>query len=71
MLRRYTEFQCHAMPGTGLKVCGGMVVVCRPILVFSLGQAEQKYNSDALLDVAAEICSEGNIIKFRLSLPMK
>jgi len=31
------------MPGTGLKVCGGMVVVvvCKPILDFSLGQAEQ------------------------------
>ena len=34
------------MPGTGLKVCGGggMVggMVCKPILVFSLGQAEQQ-----------------------------
>ena len=34
------------MPRTGLKVCGGMVVVwcgvvCKPILVFSLSQAEQ------------------------------
>ena len=28
------------MPGTGLKVCGGGMV-CKPILVFSLGQAEQ------------------------------
>ena len=31
------------MPGTGLKVCGGGVVVwCVPILVYSLAQAEQK-----------------------------
>ena len=39
------------MPGTGLKVCGGMVGVvggyggggwCKPILVFSFGKAEQK-----------------------------
>ena len=46
MLRLHTEFQCPTMPGTGLKVCGGMVggMVggwCKPILVFSLGQAEQ------------------------------
>ena len=45
MLRLYTEFQCPTVPGTGLKVCGGMVGVvggwCKPILVFSLGQAEQ------------------------------
>ena len=40
----HTKFQCPTMPGTGLKVCGGMVggrVVCKPILVFSLSQAEQ------------------------------
>ena len=44
MLRLHTEFQCPTMPGTGLKVCGGMVgggMVCKPILVFSLGQAIQ------------------------------
>ena len=45
MLRLHPEFQCPTMPGTGLKVCGGggMVggMVCKPILVFSLGQAEQ------------------------------
>ena len=43
MLRLHTEFQCPTRPGTGLKVCGGggMVVWCVPILVFSLGQAEQ------------------------------
>ena len=37
----YTTFQRPTMPGTGLKVCGCGVVVCKPILVFSLGQAEQ------------------------------
>ena len=36
ILRLYTEFQCHTMHVTGLKVCGGMVklcggVVCKPI----------------------------------------
>ena len=37
----YTEFQCHTMPGTCIKVCGvvGGGMVCKPILVFSLGQA--------------------------------
>ena len=48
MLRLHTKFQCSTMPGTGLKVCGGwyggwVVWWCKPILVFSLGQAEQ-YN---------------------------
>ena len=52
MLRHHTKFQCSTMPGTGLKVCGGMVgggwvvVVCKPILVFSLSQAEQKTEFD-------------------------
>ena len=43
--------QSSLLPGTGRKVCGGLVVVvvvvvvvCKPILVFSLGfdQAEQQ-----------------------------
>ena len=42
----YNEFQSHTMSGTGLKVCGGMVGGCggwcKPIIVFSLAQAEQK-----------------------------
>ena len=58
ILMLYTEFQSSSMPRACQKVCGGMVVVvwCVPILVFSLGQAEQflgkmcpqdtKYNSD-------------------------
>ena len=42
MLRLHTEFQCPTIPGTGLKVCvGALVRWCKPILVFSLGQAEQ------------------------------
>ena len=46
MLRLYTEFICPTMLGTVLKVCGGMLwcgdgVVCKPIIVFSLVQAEQ------------------------------
>ena len=42
MLRLHTDFQCPTMPGTGLTVCGGMVGGWgKPILVFSLGQAEQ------------------------------
>ena len=46
MLRHQTNFQCSTMPELGLKVCGGMVgggwvVMYKPILVFSLGQAEQ------------------------------
>ena len=43
MLRLYTKFRCSTMPGTGQKVCGvgGGVVVFKPILVFSLAQAEQ------------------------------
>ena len=48
MLRLYTEFQCPAMSGTGLKVCVRWVwwwwVVwwLKPVIVFSLVQAEQK-----------------------------
>ena len=42
MLRLYTELQSSTMPGTGQKVCGGGWVVCKPTLVLSLGQAEQK-----------------------------
>ena len=44
----YTEFQSPTMPGTFQKVCVGVVggvgwvVVCKPISVFSFGQAEQK-----------------------------
>ena len=37
----YSEFQSPIMPGTCQKVCGGAVVVCKPIIVFSLAQAEQ------------------------------
>ena len=42
----YTEFQSPTMPGTCQKVCVGCGAVggcggCKPILVFSLGQAEQ------------------------------
>ena len=39
----YTELQSPTMPVTHLKVCVGGVVGgwCKPILVFSLGQAEQ------------------------------
>ena len=38
LFRLYTEFQCPTDPGTGQEVC---VVwwVCKPSLVFSLGQA--------------------------------
>ena len=49
----YTKFQCLNMPGAGQKVCGGMVCgvvvwwVCKPVLVFSLVQAEQ-YESEGL-----------------------
>ena len=46
MLRLYTEFQCPTMSGTGLKVCvrcgGGGGWWLKPIIVFSLVQAEQK-----------------------------
>ena len=47
MLRLYTKFQCSTMPGTGQKVCGGVVGGwaggwLKPILVFSLAKAEQK-----------------------------
>ena len=41
----YTEFQSPTMLGTPQKVCvggGGWVGVCKPILVFSFGQPEQK-----------------------------
>ena len=44
----HIEFYPTGLPRTGQKVCGGgggwvvVVVVLRPILVFSLGQAEQK-----------------------------
>ena len=41
----HVEFHPPGLPGTGQKVCGGgggWVVVCKPILVFSFGQAEQK-----------------------------
>ena len=31
------------LPGTSLKLCGGMV--CKPILFSRLGQAEQKYKT--------------------------
>ena len=47
ILMLYTKFQFPTMPGTRQKVCGGMVVwwvvwwVCKPILVFSFGLAEQ------------------------------
>ena len=40
----YTEFQSPTMPGTCQKVCvvgWGAVGGCKPILVFSFGQAEQ------------------------------
>ena len=34
MLSLLTKYQCLTMPGTGLKVCGGMVLlVCKPIIV--------------------------------------
>ena len=42
MLELYTEFQCPSMAGTDQQVCGGMVAVCKPIIVFSVAQAEQK-----------------------------
>ena len=41
----FTKFKFPTMPATGQKVCGGVVwwvVVFKPILVFSLAQAEQK-----------------------------
>ena len=42
----HVEFHPPELPGTGQRVCGGGSVgewwVLRPILVFSLGQAEQK-----------------------------
>ena len=47
ILMLYTEFQYPTMSGTGQKVCVGMVgggwvgLVCKPILVFRLAQAEQ------------------------------
>ena len=44
MLRLYTAFQCPTIPGTGLKVCVVWWVwwwVCKPIIMFSLAQAEQ------------------------------
>ena len=46
ILKLCVEFQFPAMPITGQKVCGGGVVVwwwwwLKPILVFSLAQAEQ------------------------------
>ena len=44
--RPCAEFQFPTMPATGLKVCGGVVWWwLKPILVFSLAQAEQKVNS--------------------------
>ena len=45
----HVEFHLPGLPGTGQKVCGGggwvggWWVVCKPILVFSLGQAEQYF----------------------------
>ena len=43
-----TNLQYPMMPGTGLKVCviggGDGVMDLKPILVFSLGQNEQKHN---------------------------
>ena len=44
ILMLHTKFQFPTMPGTGQQVCGGGWVggmVCKPILVFSFGQAEQ------------------------------
>ena len=43
ILKLCTEFQFPTMPATGQKVCGGGVVGgwLKPILVFSLAQAEQ------------------------------
>ena len=47
ILRLYTKCQCPIVPGTARKVCGAVVwsggmMVCKPNLVFSLAQAEQK-----------------------------
>ena len=45
ILRLYKKNQCPTMSGTGLKVClvvrCGGAMVCKPIIVFSLAQAEQ------------------------------
>ena len=43
ILKLYTKFQCPTVPGTGQKVFrgGDGVVVYKPIIVFSLAQAEQ------------------------------
>ena len=41
------KFHCPTVPGSGQQVCLGGMVVCKPILVFSLAQAEQlAMNSD-------------------------
>ena len=62
MLRLHTEFQCPTMPGTGLKVCGGgcggWVVWYVPILVLSLGQAEQYTSCTRTSKDKAPIISE-------------
>ena len=44
ILLLFTKFQSPTMPGTRQKVCvrcGGVVWWCKPIIVFSLDQAEQ------------------------------
>ena len=49
----HVEFHPPELPGTGQRVCGGGSVgewwVLRPILVFSLGQAEQKLKITQLI----------------------
>ena len=46
----YTKFQSPIMPGTCQKVCVRVWwVVCKPIIVFSLDQAEQQSDINVYL----------------------
>ena len=60
MLRLYTEFQYSTMLGTGQKVCGGWVVVFKPIIVFSLAKAEQlNYKQNKILFITFLVNATG------------
>ena len=54
MLELYNEFLCHSpMPRIGQQICvSGSVVVCKPILVSILAEAEQ---NDNLIPVTNEV----------------
>ena len=70
-MRQYTEFQSPTMPGTCQNVCvvrwgavrwGG----CKPILVFSFGQAEQQL----MANVSVQICSDW-VAQIQVRMPKK